>query len=66
MAVLAPKVTYTSSMGMGSSQTPSVGQFASSIQTHRMPVVGATLHAPFASPTESEFSEGVEGPDSVR
>ncbi len=66
MALLASKVAYTSSLGIGSGQTPSVGQFTSALPNHRMPVVGAGHHAPFASPTESEFSEGFEGPDSVR
>lgn len=66
MAVLASKVAYPSSLGMNSSQTPSVGQFTATLPNHRTPVVGASHHAPFASPTESEFSEGFEGPDSVR
>lgn len=66
MAVLASKITYPSSMGMSSNQTPSVGRFSAGISTHRAPAIGNSHHAPFASPTESEFSEGYDGPDSVR
>lgn len=64
MAVLASKIaSYPSSLGMSSSQIPSVGQFTAALPSHRTPV---SHPAPFASPTESEFSEGFEGPDSVR
>ena len=66
MAVLASKATYPSSMGMGSSQPPSAGQFSATVSSRRIPTAGVSHHAPFASPTESEFSEGFEGPDSVR
>lgn len=67
MAVLAPKISsYASTMGLGSAQTPSVGQFSAGPSNHRIPAIGTSHHAPFASPTESEFSEGYDGPDSVR
>ena len=66
MAMLAPKVPYPSSMGMGSGQTASAGQYSAGLSSHRTPVVGTTHSAPFASPTESEFSEAFDGPDSVR
>lgn len=66
MAVLGPKISsYTSTMGMVSTQTPSVGHFSAGSSNHRAPAIGSR-HAPFASPTESEFSEGFDGPDSVR
>lgn len=66
MAVLASKVAYSASLGMSTSQTPSVGRFSGGLSSQRAPVVGNSHHAPFASPTESEFSEGYEDPDSVR
>lgn len=66
MAMLAPKAPYPSSMGMGSSQTTSAGQYSAGLSNHSTSVVGATHNAPFASPTESEFSEALDGPDSVR
>ena len=66
MAVLASKVAYPGSLGMNSSQTPPVGRFSGGLSSHRPPALGNSHHAPFASPTESEFSEGFEGPDSVR
>ena len=66
MAMLASKASYPSSMGMGSSQTGSAGQYSAGLANHRTPVLGTSHSAPFASPTESEFSEALDGPDSVR
>ena len=66
MAVLASKASYPSSMSMGSSQTASSGQYSASMSAHRTPVVGSSHHGPFASPTESEFSEGYDSSDAVR
>lgn len=67
MAMLASKVPYPSSIGMGSSQTTSSsGQYSAGLSNHRTPAVGASHTASFASPTESEFSEALDGPDSVR
>ena len=66
MAVLASKVSYSAGMGIGSGQTPSVAPFSASLSNHRAPVLANLHQAPFASPTESEFSEGIDGMDSVR
>ncbi len=66
MAMLASKAPYPSSMGMSSSQSTSAAQYSAGLSNHRTPVVGTTHSAPFASPTESEFSEAFDGPDSVR
>jgi mitogen-activated protein kinase kinase kinase len=61
MAVLAHKVPVPGTGGMGSAGR----DYTPSTATHRMPV-SAAAHNSFTSPTESEFSEGFEGPDSVR
>ena len=66
MAMLASKSSFSNSMGMGSSQTSSSGQYTAGLSSHRTPVIGSTQSGPFASPTESEFSEAFDGPDSVR
>jgi mitogen-activated protein kinase kinase kinase len=66
MAVLASKISYPASLGMNSSQTPLVGRFSGALSSQRVPALESSHHAPFASPTESEFSEGFEGSDSVR
>lgn len=65
MTMLAAKATYSSSMGMGTTQAASAGQYSAGLSNHRTPVVGSS-HPPFASPTESEFSEAFDGPESVR
>jgi len=41
-------------------------QYSAGISTHRIPAMGTSHNGTFASPTESEFSEPFEGPDSVR
>ena len=66
MAMLASKTAYTPSLGTTSSQTSSAGQYTSSIPNHRTPVITNPQSGPFASPTESEFSEAYDGPDTVR
>ncbi|KAL9128903.1 MAG: hypothetical protein Q9217_002525 [Psora testacea] len=65
MAVLASKAPYTSSIGMAPNQPSVVSQYA---VNYRKPVVSGETHngAPFLSPTESEFSEDNEGPESIR
>ncbi|KAL8987137.1 MAG: hypothetical protein Q9177_003630 [Variospora cf. flavescens] len=65
MAMLAPKSSYQSSMGMASGQASNSGQYSSSITSHRTPAIGSSHHGPFASPTESEFSEGFEPSDTA-
>ncbi|KAF2655270.1 protein kinase byr2 [Lophiostoma macrostomum CBS 122681] len=67
MALLASKSPYTSaSLGSGASaQAPS--QYNSSVSSYRNHATAArTEHAFFASPTESEFSEIYDAPDSIR
>ena len=67
MAVLAPKTSLPSSMGgLGHAQAPSTMPYTAGLSSHRTPVMGATTNGPFASPTESEFSEAFDRPDSVR
>ena len=69
MAVLASKANYSSSLGMGPSQPSIVSQYAAS---YRKPVGATTSSAEnahggtFLSPTESEFSQGDDGQDSIR
>jgi mitogen-activated protein kinase kinase kinase len=65
MAMLASKSPYpTASLG-GSSQ-PSA-QYNSSVSSYRNHATAARQeHAFFASPTESEFSEIYDAPDSIR
>ncbi|KAF2263447.1 Ste11-type MAPKK kinase [Lojkania enalia] len=67
MAMLASKSPYpTPSLGGGSSSQSST-QYATSASTYRTHASAArTEHAFFASPTESEFSELYDAPDSVR
>ncbi len=65
MAVLASKAPSYSSMGMGPNQASMVSQYASS--SYRKPVGGSDAHhAPFLSPTESEFSENNDAQESIR
>lgn len=66
MAVLASKTSYPSSMGMGSNSTTSVGPYPNTVANYRTPAIGSSRNGPFASPTESEFSESYDPPDSVR
>ena len=69
MAVLASKAQYSSLSGMSSSQPSIVSQYAAS---YRKPVSNTTSSADiahngtFLSPTESEFSQGDDGQDSIR
>ena len=69
MAVLASKAPYSSSLGMAPSQPSIVSQYAAS---YRKPVgagnsVGDNPHnGAFMSPTESEFSQGDDGQESIR
>ncbi|KAL9002927.1 MAG: hypothetical protein Q9188_004182 [Gyalolechia gomerana] len=60
MAMLASKSSYSSSLGMASTQASSSSQYSSALSNHRTPVIGSSHNGPFASPTESEFSEGYE------
>jgi len=64
MAMLAPKAAFAASLGSGAaSMAPSI-QSATMPPTRRAPAAPAGSQS-FASPTESEFSEG-DGPDSVK
>lgn len=66
MAMLASKTPYPSSMGMGSNQASSSNQYSNTLATHRTPVIGSSHNGPFASPTESEFSDGAyESPETA-
>lgn len=66
MTMLAHQVSFPASLGMGPTQIPSTREYTSVPPSHRTPVTGNTQNGPFASPTESEFSEHSEGRDSVR
>ncbi|KAL8736980.1 MAG: hypothetical protein Q9181_002148 [Wetmoreana brouardii] len=65
MAMLASKSSYPSSMGMGSAQASSSSQYSSTLASHRTPVIGSSHNGPFASPTESEFSDGYDTSDTA-
>lgn len=67
MAMLASKSPYPApSLGGGSSQ-PSTQYSGSSMSTYRSHATAARTEQPFfASPTESEFSELYDAPDSIR
>ncbi|MCJ1476933.1 ATP binding [Lambiella insularis] len=64
--MLAHKASFPASMGMGPTQMPSTREYTSAPPTHRTPIIASTSNGPFASPTESEFSERSEGSDSIR
>ncbi|KAL8692755.1 MAG: hypothetical protein Q9224_003894, partial [Gallowayella concinna] len=52
-------------MGMASAQASS-SQYSSTLASHRTPVIGSSHNGPFASPTESEFSDGAyDSPDTA-
>ncbi|KAI4165725.1 MAG: hypothetical protein LQ342_000668 [Letrouitia transgressa] len=53
-------------MGMGSNPTASAGPYPNAVANYRTPAIGSSRNGPFASPTESEFSESYDPPDSVR
>ncbi|KAL8951498.1 MAG: hypothetical protein Q9222_002525 [Ikaeria aurantiellina] len=63
--MLASKSSYPSSMGMGSNQASASSQYTSTLASHRTPIIGSSQHGPFASPTESEFSDGYDSPDTA-
>ena len=69
MALLASKAPYSSSLGMGPNQGPSiVSQYTAS---YRKPVGAGSggdnaQNGAFMSPTESEFSQGDDGQESIR
>lgn len=65
MAMLAHKTSFPSTLG-GTTQVSSTRDYGSSTASHMTPVMGSTNNGSFASPTESEFSEAYDGPDSVR
>ncbi|KAL8971516.1 MAG: hypothetical protein Q9183_001018 [Haloplaca sp. 2 TL-2023] len=62
--MLASKSSYPPSMGMGSTQAPS-SQYSTTVASHRTPVIGSSHNGPFASPTESEFSDGYDSSDAA-
>lgn len=66
MTMLAHQASFPASLGMGPTQIPSTREYTTVPPSHRTPVTGNTQNGPFASPTESEFSEHSEGHDSVR
>ena len=68
MAMLASKSPYPAPLGVLSSghASSSNQQYPTSIATHKVPAMATMQSGTFASPTESEFSEAFEGPDSVR
>ena len=64
MALLAHKSSMPMSAGIGSGD--SARDYMSNSTHHRTPLTSTSHNNTFASPTESEFSEAFEGPDSVR
>ena len=69
MAMLAHKASVPTSMGLGSSSGTSIRDYAVG-PSQRTPAMTTTTttthHGPFASPTESEFSEAYDTHDSIR
>ena len=66
MAMLASKLPYPAP-SMGGAGSQSSAQYTSSVSSYRSHPSGARLdHSMFASPTESEFSESYDAPDSIR
>ncbi|OJD35955.1 ste ste11 protein kinase [Diplodia corticola] len=65
MAMLASKSQYVAPMG---NSAPTSSHYPPSSASHRHPHASATAHhgTRFASPTESEFSETYDAPDSVK
>jgi mitogen-activated protein kinase kinase kinase len=67
MAMLASKSPYSAPAMGGSAPSQPPAQYNSSSSSYRTHATPArTEHAFFASPTESEFSEIYDAPDSVR
>lgn len=68
MAMLASKSAYpVPPVGLPAGHATSAGQqYTTAVSTHKVPAMSTSLNGTFASPTESEFSEAFEGPDSVR
>ena len=64
MAMLAHKTSLPMGMGMGPMSIPR--DYPSSSSSHRTPLTSTMHNGSFASPTESEFSEAVDGGDAVR
>lgn len=63
--MLAPKTAFAPpSSGSGTSMSSVISPNSSSINARRAPAVAA--NQAFNSPTDSEFSEDYDGPDSVR
>jgi mitogen-activated protein kinase kinase kinase len=64
MAMLASKSPYPAPLG-GTSSQPSA-QYNSSVSSYRNLAAAPRTEHFFASPTESEFSELYDAPDSIR
>lgn len=64
--MLASKAPYPTATGMASAQASTAAQYSAGLSSHRTPVLGGTHNGTFVSPTESEFSDAFEGPDSVK
>ena len=65
MAMLAHKASVPTSMGLGSNSGTSIRDYAVG-PSQRTPAMTTTHNGPFASPTESEFSEAYDAHDSIR
>ncbi|KAI9727768.1 MAG: ATP binding [Cirrosporium novae-zelandiae] len=65
MAMLASKPLQPAPLATGSSQG-STAQYSLASSARRGPLMELSNHGTYASPTESEFSENYDGPDSVR
>ncbi|KAF2089839.1 MAP kinase-like protein [Saccharata proteae CBS 121410] len=66
MAMLASKSQYSAPTA-SSNGTTSSSHYPANVASHRnQPAASTTRHGAYASPTESEFSESYDAPDSVR
>lgn len=66
MAMLASKTPYPAALG-GSSGQSSSAAYGSGMSSYRArPAAAGSASGLYASPTESEFSEAYDAPDSIR
>lgn len=66
MAMVASKVSYMSGRDAASGQAHPAALRSATVSNHRNQAAMSSNHGNFASPTESEFSDVYDGPDSVR
>jgi mitogen-activated protein kinase kinase kinase len=67
MATLAPKLQHPATVVAGNPASLATSQYASNVSSNRQtPASAVSNHGFFASPTESEFSESYEVPESIK